>query len=247
MTSSASPTVTSNRIGIAASASVSLEPLTLPRISSMDVARGLVMVLMAIDHVRVFSGLPAGGPTPGIFFTRWITHFVAPAFAFFAGTGAYLYGRKIANRAALAKFLWTRGAFLILLEMTLIRVCWTFNFDFRHYLLAGVIWMLGWCMILMAGLIWLPLRAILAFGVAVVGLHNVIDYFMPVIGPKLAASSWAPLAQILYFGGPIQLGNGPSLEVLYSIIPWIGVMACGYAFGQIMEFPDAGAIARSWA
>ena len=205
----------------------------------MDVARGLVMVLMAIDHVRVFSGVPAGGPTPGIFFTRWITHFVAPAFAFFAGAGAYLYGRKIANRAALAKFLWTRGAFLILLEMTVIRVCWTFNFDFRHYLLAGVIWMLGWCMILMPGLIWLPLRAILAFGLAVVGLHNVLDYFTPLIVPKLAASSWAPLAQILYFGGPIQLGDGPSLEVLYSIIPWIGVMACGYAFGRIMELPDA--------
>jgi uncharacterized membrane protein len=205
----------------------------------MDVARGLVMVLMAIDHVRVFSALPAGGPTPGIFFTRWITHFVAPAFAFFAGTGAYLYGRKIGNRGALAKFLWSRGAFLILLELTVIRVCWTFNFDFRHYLLAGVIWMLGWCMILMAGLIWLPLRAILAFGLAMVGLHNVMDYFMPVVVPKLAASVWAPLAQILYFGGSIQLGNGPSLEVLYSIIPWIGVMACGYAFGRIMELPDA--------
>lgn len=239
MNSSASPILVSSRTGIATSASVSPELSARPRISSMDVARGLVMVLMAIDHVRVFSGLPAGGPTAGIFFTRWITHFVAPAFAFFAGTGAYLYGRRIANRGALAKFLWSRGAFLILLEMTVIRVCWTFNFDFRHYLLAGVIWMLGWCMILMAGLIWLPLRAILAFGLAVVGLHNVMDYFAPVVVPRIAASAWAPVAQILYFGGSIQLGKGPSLEVLYSIIPWIGVMACGYAFGRIMELPDA--------
>jgi uncharacterized membrane protein len=239
MNSSASPSVASSPTGIATSASVSPDLSARPRISSMDVARGLVMVLMAIDHVRVFSGVPAGGPTPGIFFTRWITHFVAPAFAFFAGTGAYLYGRRIGNRAALAKFLWSRGAFLILLELTVIRVCWTFNFDFRHYLLAGVIWMLGWCMILMAALIWLPLRPILAFGLAVVGLHNIMDYFMPLIAPKIAASVWAPLAQIVYFGGSIQLGNGPSLEVLYSIIPWIGVMACGYAFGRIMELPDA--------
>lgn len=239
MNSGSSPILVSSRTGIATSASVSPDLSARPRISSMDVARGLVMVLMAIDHVRVFSGVPAGGPTAGIFFTRWITHFVAPAFAFFAGTGAYLYGRKIGNRAALTKFLWTRGAFLIVLELTVIRVCWTFNFDFRHYLLAGVIWMLGWCMILMAGLIWLPLRAVLIFGLAVVGLHNVMDYFAPVVVPKIAASVWAPLAQILYFGGSIQLGNGPSLEVLYSIIPWIGVMACGYAFGRVMELPDA--------
>lgn len=210
------------------------------RISSLDIARGLVMVLMAIDHVRVYSGVPAGGPTPGIFFTRWITHFVAPGFALFAGTGAYLYGRKIGDRSKLAKFLLTRGALLLLLEMSVIRVSWTFNFDFRHYLLAGVIWMLGWCMILMAGLLWLPYKAILGFGLAIVGLHNVVDYYMPLIGPKLSESSWAWVAQILYFGGPIQFGtDGPTLHVLYSIIPWIGVMACGYAFGRVMEQPEA--------
>lgn len=210
------------------------------RISSLDIARGLVMVLMAIDHVRVYSGVPAGGPAPAIFFTRWVTHFVAPGFAFFAGTGAYLYGCKIGDRSKLAKFLATRGAFLLLLELTIIRIAWTFNFDFRHYLLAGVIWMLGWCMVLMAGLLWFPVRAILAFGISVICLHNVLDYYMPLIGPKLSESSWAWVAQILYFGGPIPLGqNGPELQVLYSIIPWIGVMACGYAFGRVMELPEA--------
>src|SRR5882672_9395263 len=112
------------------------------------------MVLMAIDHVRVYSGLPAGGPTPGIFFTRWITNFVAPAFAFLAGTGAFLLGRKLGDRRALARFLITRGLWLVLLELTVIRICWTFNLDYAHYLLAGVIWMLGWCMVLLAGLIW---------------------------------------------------------------------------------------------
>src|SRR5436305_14912143 len=97
------------------------------RLMSLDVVRGVVMVLMAIDHVRVYSGLPAGGPTPGIFFTRWITHFVAPAFAFFAGTSAFMLGRKLGDRGALARFLVTRGLLLVALELTLIRFTWTFN------------------------------------------------------------------------------------------------------------------------
>src|SRR5579862_3903203 len=120
------------------------------RIISMDFVRGVAMILMAIDHVRVFSGLPAGGPTPGIFFTRWITNFVAPAFAFLAGTGVYLYGKRLGDMRALARFLVTRGLILVVLELTVIRVSWTFNLDYSHYILAGVIWMLGWCMILLA-------------------------------------------------------------------------------------------------
>src|SRR6185312_14858147 len=129
---------------------------------------------MAIDHVRVYSGLPAGGPTPGIFFTRWITHFVAPAFVFFAGTAAYLHGTKLPNRGALAKFLMARGAWLVLLELTVIRIAWTFNFDFAHYLLVGVIWVIGWCMILMAALVRLRVRTVGIIGVAVMVLHNAV-------------------------------------------------------------------------
>src|ERR1700689_4281496 len=97
------------------------------RIQSIDIVRGAVMVLMAIDHVRVYSGIPAGGATPGIFFTRWVTHFCAPAFAFLAGTGAFLYGRKLADTRALARYLVTRGFLLVLLELTVIRLGWTFN------------------------------------------------------------------------------------------------------------------------
>src|SRR5436309_3316107 len=92
------------------------------RIDSIDLVRGMAMVLMALDHVRVFSGVPAGGPSPGVFFTRWITHFVAPAFAFLAGTSIYLHGRKLPDRASLSKFLVTRGAILVLLELTVIRI-----------------------------------------------------------------------------------------------------------------------------
>src|SRR5262249_18606396 len=122
------------------------------RVVSLDVLRGLVMVLMAIDHVRVYSGLPAGGPTAGIFFTRWVPHFCAPAFVFFAGTSAFLSARRRSS-SALAGHLAVRGLWLVLLELTVIRFAWTFNFDYAHYVLLGVIWMLGVCTILLAGLV----------------------------------------------------------------------------------------------
>jgi len=111
------------------------------RISSLDVMRGLVMVLMAIDHVRVYSGIPAGGPSPGVFFTRWVTRFCAPAFVFFAGASAFLYGRKVGDKRALARYLVTRGFLLVVLELTVTRFSWTFNFDYARFVLAGVIWM----------------------------------------------------------------------------------------------------------
>src|SRR5262245_53628080 len=139
------------------------------RIASIDVVRGAVMVLMAIDHVRVFSGVPAGGPVPAVFFTRWITHFCAPAFVFFAGTSAFLYARRHAH---LSRFLLTRGLWLILLELTVVRVGWTFNLDFAHYELAGVIWVLGWSMIALAALSNLPAGVVGAIGVAIMALHN---------------------------------------------------------------------------
>jgi len=198
------------------------------------------MVLMAIDHVRVYSGLPAGGPTAGIFFTRWVTHFCAPAFLFLAGTSAFFYGRRHSD---LSRYLVTRGAWLVLLELTVIRVAWTFNFDFAHYLMAGVIWAIGWCMILMAVLVRLPVPAVGAIGLAIVAGHNLLDPVLRTAIPTLGENSLAGLWKILYvgfFAGPIALGaDGPRLIVLYSIVPWIGVMAAGYAFGSILTLePD---------
>jgi uncharacterized membrane protein len=207
------------------------------RFRSVDIIRGVVMILMAIDHVRVYSGIPAGGPVPGIFFTRWITHFCAPAFLFFAGTSAFFYGRKHGD---LSRFLLTRGAWLVLLELTVIRVGWTFNFDFADYLLAGVIWVIGWCMILMAGLVRLPVKAVGMIGLLIIGLHNAV---MPRLISELPGGGVAWFWKILYvgfFAGPIRLGaGGPNLIVLYSIVPWIGVMAAGYAFGWIMTMEAA--------
>ncbi len=203
------------------------------RITSMDVVRGLVMVLMAIDHVRVYSGNPAGGPTAGIFFTRWVTHFVAPGFLFFAGTGAFLHGAKLADRGKLARFLVSRGLWLVFLELTFLRFAWTFNFDYAHYSLAGVIWMIGWCMVIMGGLIYLPMWAIGTFGVVTMMLHPVLN----LLGEAAKSSALAPLWQVLYFGGAFNFGkDGPPLLILFVIIPWIGVMAAGYAFGPVMRW-----------
>jgi uncharacterized membrane protein len=208
------------------------------RIASIDFVRGVVMVLMAIDHVRVYSGLPAGGPTPGIFFTRWITHFVAPGFIFLAGTAAYLHGRKLGNRAALSKFLFARGAWLVLLELTVIRIGWTFNFDFANYLLAGVIWVIGCSMMLMAAAVHLPTIAVGTIGVAMIALHNVTDFFQGPLGQAFGDSGPNWFLKFLYFGGAVQLGgSGPPLLILYVLVPWLGVMMAGYAFGRMMELP----------
>lgn len=195
------------------------------RFASIDILRGAIVVLMAVDHVRVYSGVPPGGPDPAIFFTRWITHFCAPGFVFFAGTAAFLHGRKTGSVPALSSWLLTRGMWLLLLELTWMRLSWTFNADFAHYLLGGVLWAIGWSMIALAAFVWLPVRVTGALGVAMMALHDLASPLLRSIQPV-----W--LGQILYDGGPI----GP-LVILYSLIPWIGVMAAGYAFGTVVVAP----------
>jgi uncharacterized membrane protein len=200
------------------------------RVRSIDIIRGAVMVLMAIDHVRVYSGLPAGGPTAGIFFTRWVTHFCAPAFVFLAGTGAFLHGRKLGDPGKLARYLVTRGLMLVALELTVIRFSWTFNVDYAHFVLAGVIWMLGWCMVLLAGLIWLPTRAIGILGLIVIAFQQVFG-LLPRALPESMRSSVAGIWNFFY---PSGAEGWPAISILYVLVPWIGVMAAGYAFGAIV-------------
>ena len=207
---------------------------TVERIASVDVLRGIAVVLMAIDHVRVYAGVPAGGPTPGVFFTRWITHFVAPVFVFLAGTAAYLHGQKLGSRKALATFLLTRGVLLIALELTVIRFFWTFNFDFANYILAGVIWVIGWSMIALAALVFLPTAVVGAFGVVMIFGHNLADIF---IRPNLEALQGSVAWSVGYFA--FEIGGTDPLVVLYSLVPWIGVMAAGYAFGAVMTLEPA--------
>jgi len=210
------------------------------RVRSLDVARGLVMVLMAIDHVRVYAGVPAGGAAPALFFTRWVTHFCAPGFVFFAGASAYLQRTKRPGVAALSRTLLRRGLWLVLLELTVMRFAWTFNFDVMNYNLAGVLWMIGWSMVALAALVWLPFAAIAAVGLAIVFGHNAIDPYLRDVGRAISEDPLRWVYQFLYFGGSVRLGeSGPRIAILYSLLPWIGVMAAGYVFGRVLELPAA--------
>jgi len=199
------------------------------------------MIIMAIDHVRAYSGIPAGSFSPGVYFGRWITHYSAPSFAFLAGTSAFLFLQKSGKRRDLARFLVTRGLLLVVLEMTVIRFFWTFNFDYANYMLAGVIWMLGWCMILFAPFVWLRPATIGIIGLVLIFAQQVF-HFVPEIFP---ASFQEPVKTIWGFFYPSGSKNavltGTSglekimgVSILYVIIPWIGVMMAGYGFGQLL-------------
>jgi len=205
------------------------------RIQSVDFLRGIVMVLMAIDHVRVYSGIPAGGQTIPVFFTRWITHFCVPAFVFFAGTSAFLYGQKINDRRSLSAYLFKRGMLLVILELTLLRFSWTFNFNYSGFMLAGVIWMLGWCMVLLSACIWLsPIVN------GIIGLMIIIFqqgfYFIPALLPQQWQNPFAWFWAFIYPAG--QEGHA-GIAILYVLVPWIGVMMLGYSFGMILTIEPA--------
>ena len=205
------------------------------RIASLDLMRGVVMVLMAIDHVRVYSGLPAGGDTAGIFLTRWITHFVAPAFAFLAGTAAFWHGLRLGDRGELSRFLATRGLLLVVLELTVIRFGWTFNLDYSGFVLAGVIWMLGWCMVLLALLVRLRAPAVGWIGVGIVLLQQVFG----MVPGALPASIREPVGLVWNFIYPTGVDPWWKISILYVLVPWIGVMAAGYGFGVLMQKDEA--------
>lgn len=208
------------------------------RIQSVDVLRGLVMVLMAIDHVRVYSGVPAGGAEMGIFFTRWITHYCAPAFAFFAGTSAYLYGIKIHANGKLVRYLISRGALLVILELTVIRFFWAFHVS-TDFILAGVIWMLGWCMILLAA--FTRIRPLIA-GITGTGIIIFQEVFskVPQFFPETVRPVFAKYWEFIY---PSGFETFPNISVLYSIVPWIGVMVAGYGFAAVLQMEEKK---RNW-
>lgn len=214
------------------------------RIRSVDILRGIVMIVMAIDHVRVYSGIPAGGITAGIFLTRWITHYCAPTFAFFAGTSAFLYFTKSGSKTDVIRFLLTRGLVLIVLELTLVRFFWTFNFDYASFTITGVIWMLGWCMILLAAFI--PLRPIVTafIGIAIIcgqQLFQYVPFLFPASFQETASSVWAFFYPVASSGKQLVIGSGSAglpaafgISVFYVIIPWIGAMMAGYGFGELL-------------
>jgi uncharacterized membrane protein len=209
-----------------------METLAKRRVQSIDLLRGLIMVLMAIDHVRVYSGLPAGGPDPGIFFARWVTHFCAPGFVFLAGTSAFFYGDRTQDKRQLARFLFSRGIILVLLELTVIRFLWSFNFHLTEFFLAGVIWMLGWCMVLMSALIWLRPGVVGGIGLAIIFGQQLFA----LVPHSVESVSFQKFWEFIYTSG----FDGPeSMSILYVIVPWIGVMAAGYGFGEILKLDVA--------
>lgn len=220
------------------------------RIDSVDLLRGVVMVIMMLDHTRDFvhSGAWQFDPTDlaktstALFLTRWITHFCAPVFVFLAGTGTYLQFARGKSKNELSRFLITRGLWLIVLEFTWVRVCVTFNMDYANFLgMMQVIWVIGVSMIVLAALIHLPFRVIAGFGIAMIVLHNLLDRFHVTgwRGPNSPVPGfWSKLFIILHQANeplPILGGNSPVLFVLYPLIPWIGVMAAGYAFGALYQ------------
>lgn len=199
------------------------------RYQSVDYLRGLVMVLMAIDHVRVYSGVPAWSAEPAIFFTRWVTHFCAPAFAFFAGTSAFLYGARH-TKPALIKFLLSRGLLLVVLELTLIRFLWAFDLS-SGFILAGVIWMLGWCMVFLTLLVSLPPLTVGLLGVGII-LGQQLFGFVPMLFPHGLQASVGKVWEFIY---PAGFDTFPGVNILYVLVPWIGVMASGYGFGRVLQ------------
>jgi len=214
------------------------------RLHAVDILRGLVMVIMALDHTRdYFTHLrfPPEDMTQtylALWLTRWITHFCAPAFFFLAGTGAYLSYARGRSRAQLSKLLWTRGLWLVFLEVTVIAFGWTFVAPVGF---GGVIWALGWCMVLNAAILRLPLKWIAAFGIVMVAGHNLLDTVQPAAFGKLWWL-WMILHQPGFIPPPAGWGfpsNAPLLFVLYPLAPWIGVMSLGFCFGAVWQRPPA--------
>jgi uncharacterized membrane protein len=211
------------------------------RLLSVDALRGLVMVIMALDHVRdffhadamLFSPTDLTRTTPVLFFTRWITHYCLPVFMFAAGMGVFFYGRSH-SRGQLSRFLWTRGLWFIALELTVMQFAYNFNFSWRYLVLLLILWIFGICMIAMAGLVYVPVRWLAALSVAVILLHNCLD---GIRAAQFGAAAWA--WNLLHQPGVIPVAGKPVL-VTYTFLPWIAVMAAGFCFGRVFQLePEA--------
>jgi len=209
------------------------------RLVSVDVLRGLVMVIMALDHTRDFLTNVPFVPEDlthtysALFFTRFITHYCAPVFSFLAGTGAFLATSRGKSIQQVSWFFLTRGLWLVLLEVTIVDFSWTFV----PWAAAGVIWILGWSMVVMAALVRLPVRWIGAFGIVMVATHNLFDGISPAAFGKF---SW--FWRFLHVPGLVQITPNFSFMNLYVLVPWVGVMACGFVFGRVLLRPDR----RKW-
>ena len=202
-----------------------------PRLDSIDLLRGVVMVVMALDHTRDFFGAGGLNPqdvaNPALFLTRWATHFCAPIFMLLAGMSAYLYGARGRSTAEISRFLFTRGFWLIVLEFTIVRFGWTFGIGLDVFSML-VIWAIGASMVTLAALVWLPRMAIGAIAIAMIAGHNLLD---GIHAADLGSAGW--IWNILHEPAVLTLGAGLKLRIVYPLIPWIGVMAVGYVLGPV--------------
>lgn len=212
------------------------------RIKSIDMLRGLVMVIMALDHVRDYFHKDAFFYDPtdleetniALFFTRFVTHFCAPVFVFLAGTSAFFVGKR-RDKKFLSKWLLKRGVWLIFAEFTIIKLAWAFKLDYS-VLMLQVIWVLGLGMIFLAAYIHLPRKLGIAIALLVILMHNAFDIFTPADPFSPATTSMESLWRLLHVFGLIPLGSSTVL-VAYPAIPWIFVMPLGYYFGTLY-LPD---------
>jgi uncharacterized membrane protein len=208
------------------------------RINSIDFLRGLVMIIMALDHTRDFihqdamtaDPLNFSTTTPFLFFTRWITHFCAPVFVFLAGTSGYFQSLR-KSKSELSGFLIKRGLWLILVEVTLITLAISFDVRFSNFFLQ-VIWAIGISMVFLGLAIWLPFKAILAIGLLIVLGHNSLDYYEA----GQASSGW--FYSLLHRPNFIPISDSRTLGILYPFLPWTGLMFLGYCFGRLFTLHE---------
>jgi uncharacterized membrane protein len=206
------------------------------RIESIDVLRGLVMIIMALDHTRDFFHQPAfvddplnfATTTPILFFTRWITHFCAPVFVFLAGTSAFFQSSR-KSTPELSKFLMSRGLWLVMVEVVVINFATTFD---PNYTVIGLqtIWSIGISMIILGLVIRMPFPAILATGLIIVFGHNALDFYEQQFP---ANHSYNIVYSFLHHQGFYPLGGGHSLLIFYPFLSWAGLMMLGYCFGKL--------------
>jgi uncharacterized membrane protein len=208
---------------------------TKKRIESIDLLRGIVIIIMALDHVRdyfhadqfLYDPTDMTKTNAAVFFTRWITHFCAPVFVFLAGTSAFLVGER-KTKKELSSFLLKRGLWLMLLETVVINFAWSFNPSYPFFRLQ-VIWVLGLAMVILSALIYLPPKFILVFGLLIVFGHNLLDN-IHATGNSLNDFLWGVLHERKRF-----TFEGKIIATGYPIISWLGIMALGYCFGSLYK------------
>lgn len=200
------------------------------RIKSIDIVRGLVMIIMALDHTRDFFHISSDPTnllttTPILFFTRWITHFCAPVFVFLSGTSAFLSGRK-KTKKELSTFLLMRGIWLIIIEVAVFNLFLTFDLTYS-FIVLQVLWVIGCSMVILAFMIWLPLPVIFLTGLVIVCGHNILDV-IDFTKPGTTPFWWGLIHQQSFF----PYDGNRTFGILYPLIPWPGVMMIGYCLGS---------------